>query len=288
MSRDRNDWKTLDDNTKLFIKNILCLFSQLDGIVNENVFRNFQEKTSFLKEACHFYAMQAANETIHNETYSVLLETFIADPVERAQGLDAIKHFPEIRKIAEWAWEWMKPENSLLEQLVAFICIEGIIFQNPFAGIFHIKRLNKLPGLTTTNEWIARDEANHTMFGMDLKEVLETDFSDLYPRLAQERVYEIVNSAVEVSTAFTRSAMRVDLVGLKLDDMIAYTKCTADTILQYMHYDLLYNVSNPLEWMALIGLDNKSNFFEKKVSEYSRHEEGVIDWNDVVNGNVKF
>lgn len=289
LSQDRNDWKMLDENTKKFIKMILCLFAQLDGIVNENLLKNFQEKTSFLKEANHFYAMQAANETIHNETYSVLLETFIPDPIERAQALDAIKHFTSIAKIAVWAYEWMKPERPILEQLVAFACIEGIIFQNPFAGIYYIKKMNKLPGLTMSNEWISKDEAIHTFFGMDLKALLEEEYSSfagIGTRLHQDRVYEIVKSAVDVSTNFTRDAMKVDLVGLKLEDMVSYTECTADTMLTYMGYDELYKTQNPLEWMALIAMPNKSNFFEKKVSEYSRSAMGDIHWNDLA--NVKF
>jgi ribonucleotide reductase beta subunit family protein with ferritin-like domain len=286
LSQDRNDWKAMDENTKAFIKTILCLFAQLDGIVNENLLKNFQEKTGFIKEANHFYAMQAANETIHNETYSVLLETFIADPIERQQSLDAIKHFPAIAKIAEWAYDWMKPERSLLEQLVAFVCIEGIIFQNPFAGIYYIKNRNKLPGLTLSNEWISRDEAIHTYWGMDLKALLEDEYRQFFPKITQERVYEIVKGAVNVSTEFTSSAMKVDLVGLKLKDMISYTECTADTLLAYMGYDELYKTQNPFDWMALIAMPNKSNFFEKKVSEYSRSAVGDIEWDNL--GSVKF
>lgn len=280
-AKDRSDWNTLDIPTQEFIKNILFLFAQLDGLVNENLVENFKKKTSFIKEARHFYAMQEANETIHNETYSILIETFILDPIERARGLDAIKHYPAIRAIADWAWKWMDPSREICEQLVAFVCIEGIIFQNPFAGIYYIRRRNKLPGLTLSNEWIQRDETNHTLYGMDLKHILETDYG--YERLTQARVYEIIDDAVRVSTEFTRSALKVDLVGLSLDDMIGYTKCTADTILEYMKYDKLYNVENPLKWMSVISLMNKSNFFEKKVTEYARGSDGNIDWDNLVN-----
>lgn len=306
LSTDKLDWEKLDTNTREFIKNILFLFSQLDGIVNENLIEYLKKETSFIKEASHFYAMQEANETIHNETYSLLVTTYISDLDERRRGLDSIQHYPAIRKIADWAWKWMSPEVTTLERLMAFICVEGIIFQNPFAGIFYLKKSNALPGLIIANEWISRDEGVHTNFGIELSKILEREYSSppddevmeiedssggestpVFEKLSQEKAHLIVREAVNASIEFTRDSMKTDLVGLKADELIEYVKNIADDILTRRGFEKIYNVENPLTWMASVGMVNKSNFFEKKVTEYAKVDVS-INYDSVLSGNINF
>ena len=278
---DRSHWDKLDDNSKRYIKFLLFLFAQLDGIVNENLVENFKKETSeFAKECSMFYAIQEAMEWGHNETYSLLINAFIRDPEERARGLNSIKHFPEIKNIADWAFKWMDKSLPLTERIIAFICIEGIVFSSAFAGIYWIKRRNILHGLTKANEWIARDEAIHTRFGISLYHHITSKWNKM-EALSTEKVYEIVNSALLTTENFTRNAMNVHLVGLNADDMIGYVKCTADCILQSLGFEPIYRISNPLEWMAIISMPNKTNFFESKVSEYAREDnaEFIFDLN---------
>lgn len=274
-SNDRSDWDRLDDNTKKYIKFLLFLFAQLDGIVNENLVENFISETSFCKECSMFYSVQAFMEWGHNETYSQLIKAFIRDPEEQIRGLNSISNFPQIRKIADWSFEWMQKERPLLERVIAFACTEGITFSSAFAGIYWIKRRNILHGLTKANEWIARDEALHTQFAIALYHTM-TRTMEKYKRLPQERVHAIVKSAVDTTEVFTREAMNVDLVGISADDMVNYVRCTADVLLESLGYEKLYNVTNPFDWMAIIALGNKTNFFESKVSEYAR--QGTADF----------
>lgn len=270
---DRQEWENLDNNTRTYIKFLLFLFAQLDGVVNENLIKNFKVKTSFIKECGFFYAAQEMNETTHNETYSHLIETFIRDPTEKRKGLNSIKHYPEIRKIADWAFEWMHIENPLLEQVIAFACIEGIIFSSAFAGIYWIKKRNILLGLCKANEWIARDEGIHVLFAIELYHTL----TELVPehqrlsRLDRARVVEIIKSAADTNMEFTRNAMHNDLVGLNADEMCSYVMCTADVICEKLGYGKIYNIPNQLDWMNIIALNNKSNFFETRVSEYAKN-----------------
>lgn len=279
-SHERNDWDSIDDPTRNFIKNILFLFAQLDGVVNDNLIDNFKRETSFLKDAKHFYAAQEMNEVVHNETYSILLETFIVDPVERSKGLDAIRHYPHIAKIAEWAFVYMNPNSStLLERILAFICIEGIIFQNPFAGIAWVRRRwNKFQALCTSNEWIQRDEGIHTFFGMDLSFIIERDFTTLSPKLTSERAWQIVKEAVAVSEQFTITSMQCDLVGLPVNDLIGYTRSIADTLLFHRGFGKVYKSPNPLTWMVTLSIPGKTNFFESKVTEYSKSKDGTLNF----------
>ena len=266
-SRDRSDWDTLDDGTKTFIKFILFFFAQADGIVNENLITNFKQQTSFFKEATFFYSAQEYIETIHNETYSILIETFIRDRDEKMRGYNAIKHYPSIKKIADWMFEWMDSKRSLTERVVAFACVEGIFFSSAFAAIYWIKRRNILQGLCKANEWIARDEALHTEFAVALYHELT---KERFSRLSEDTVHSIIKSAVTVSENFVREALKVDLIGMNADDMVDYVKCTADVLSMSFGYDPIYKVVNPFTWMSMISLPNRSNFFETKVSEYGK------------------
>lgn len=278
-STDRQDWYKLDDKTKEYIKFLLSLFAQLDGLVNENLVRNFKEETRDLAKECGwFYAYQEAIECTHNETYSGLIKAFIGDPEEQLRCLNSIKNFPSIRKIAEWSAKYMDRSYSLLERLVAFASIEGIIFSSAFAGIYWIKRKNILHGLTQANSWIARDEGLHTRFAIALYQHIVSIWRK-FPPLSTNQVHRVIRSAVEVTEDFTRNAMRTDLVGLNADDMVKYVQRSADVLSESLGYPPIYGVQSPFDWMAIISLPNKTNFFESKVSEYAKEkvtEEGFV------------
>jgi len=269
-SRDRSDWDDLDEGTKTFVKFILFFFAQADGIVNENLMTHFKRETSFFKEATFFYSAQEYIETIHNETYSILIETFIRDSEEKLKGYNAIQHYPCIKKIADWMFEWMSSDRSLTERVVAFACVEGIFFSSAFAAIYWIKRRNVLQGLCKANEWIARDEALHTEFAIELYHELTGADQPRFPRLSEDTVHSIIKSAVAVSENFVRDALQVDLIGMNADDMVDYVKCTGDVVSVSFGYKPIYKIVNPFNWMAVISLPNRSNFFESKVSEYAK------------------
>jgi len=277
---DREQFEALDDNTKNYVKPIIFLFAQLDGIINENLVGRFKMETSLLAKECSMvYAIFEAMEWGHNETYSAIIKVYIRDPDEQERGLNAITHFPAIRKIADWAFQWMESSAPLVERIIAFACIEGIIFSSAFAGIYWLKRRNILQGLCKANEWIARDEAIHTRFAVALYHHMTTIWKAA-PLLSKERVYEIISSAVNVTEQFTRDAMNVDLVGIDADDMVLYIKCTADSLATSLGYPKIYGNLNPFDWMAIISLPNKTNFFEGRVTEYAR--EGATGNDDFV------
>lgn len=267
-SEDRQQWDSLDDDTKKFLEFILFFFSQADGIVNENLIENFKRETSVYKEASFFYAMQEAIEVIHNETYSLLIETFIRDEEKKAKAFNAISHFPSIRALAEWMFSWMNKDIPLSERVIAFSCVEGVFFTSAFAAVYWIKKRNILQGLCKANEFIARDEALHTEFAVSLYHTLVKDSPEA--ELSRERVFEILGSAAQVSETFIRDALHVDLVGLSGDDMVNYMKCTVNSLSTSLGYGNIFDVENPFPWMSVIALPNKSNFFETKVSEYGR------------------
>ncbi len=297
---DRDDWDSLHPNVQHFIKNILFLFAQLDGVINENIEVNFMEETSFIKDATHFYTIQIANELVHNNVYGNLIETFIRDPEEKKKGMDSIKYIPSIRKISEWASTWMEREKTLQERVLAFACIEGIIFSSAFAGIYYLKRLPEevknantnlsdyvkslipqsnqqiLNGLLTANEWISRDEGIHTRFAITLYNVLIKQYN--YKPLTKEQAYSIVQSAYNVCEEFTRFSMNTHLIGINVNDMMDYVSVTADWVLNKFGFESLFNRTNPLTWMDSISLMGKSNFFEKTVTEYSRPVDAGVDY----------
>jgi len=287
---DRDEWDKLDEGVREFIKFILFFFAQADGIVNENLIRNFKEETSEYKEASYFYASQEFIEVVHNKTYSMLIEAFIRDRDEKDKAFNAIAHYPSIRKIANWMFEWMDPSKPLTERVIAFACVEGIFFSSAFAAIYWIKRKNILKGLCKANEFIARDEALHTEFAVALYHVMtmkqqyhesgskNSKIPKCHDLLSESRVHEIISSATDVSEEFTRNALRVDLVGMNADDMVSYVKCTANKLSESLGYSKLYNVDNPFNWMAVISLPNKSNFFETKVTEYARQTKSQFEW----------
>jgi ribonucleotide reductase beta subunit family protein with ferritin-like domain len=278
---DREQYDSMTNDERHYTNFLLFLFAQLDGIVNENLVTNFKQETSkFAKECSMTYAIIEAVEWTHNEAYSLLIKTFIRDPAEQVKGLNSIKHYPSIKKIADWAYSWMDSSLPLTERIIAFACIEGIIFSSAFAGIYWLKRKNILHGLCKANEWIARDEAIHTEFGIAMYHHI-TGIWNVMPLLSASRVQTIISSAVECTETFTRQAMNVHLVGLDADSMVEYVKTTADKLCTSLGYPVIYKAANPFDWMTIISLPNKTNFFESKVSEYTKIEDGSIDWTKI-------
>ena len=207
----------------------------------------------------------------------MLIEAFFRDSEEKKKAFNAIKYYPSIRKIADWMFKWMNSDTPLHERVIAFACVEGIFFSSAFAAIYWIKRRNILHGLCKANEFIARDEAMHTEFAVALYHVL-TEIDRKYDPLPESRVHEIIGSAMEISEEFTRSALKVDLIGMNADDMVSYVKCTSNRLSESLGYSKIYDVENPFDWMSIIGLPNRSNFFETKVSEYSRQAKSDFEF----------
>lgn len=267
-SKDRGDWMKLEAGEREFLTFVLAFFAQADGLVIENLFENFQRETSDIKEANAFYSIQNAIETIHNETYSTMIETFIQDYGQRQKAFNAIDNYPSIKKIADWILKWMDPKLPLLERIVAFACVEGIFFSGAFCAIYWIKKSNRLRGLCKANEFIARDEAIHTQFAVALYHFYT--MVRMMESLTQGRIEEIIGSAIEVIEEFIRNALRVELISMNADDMMKYVKCTADVLVTSLGFEKMYSAENPFDWMLLITLPNKTNFFEDTVSEYSK------------------
>ncbi len=268
---DREHWDLLDKPTRRFLKFVLCFFAQADGIINDNLINNFKRETSHYKEARHFYAMQEVIEVCHNEVYSNLIEAFIRDEKKKAKALDAITNYPSIKLIADTMNKWMDTSIPLLERLIAFSCVEGILFSSAFAAIYWIKRRNILLALCLANEWIARDEGIHTSFAVALYHTMVDDETLNYERISPTRIQEIVDDFVKVAETFNRDALRIDLLGMNADDMMSYVKSVADNLIEAYGCEKLYNAENKFgDWMANIGLPNKSNFFEKTVTEYGK------------------
>lgn len=265
-SMAKEQWAKASQGTKNYVTPTLLLFSQLDGIVGDNLMENFIKDLNFVKEAKQFFTLQAANELDHNETYSMLLMSYLEATSKK--DFDAINSHPEIRQIAEWAYGWMDRSKNLLERLVAFICLEGIIFSSTFAGIYWIKERGELECLTKANEWISRDEGIHMEFGLALYEILVREYG--YSSLSTERIHAILQSAVNVTANFTLKALDVSLIGLNYNNMMDYVKTVTNGVCKYIGVEILYpGIKNPFKFMTSISLHNKSNFFETLVTEYS-------------------
>lgn len=273
MSGDRDDWDKLDGGTKNAVKFVLCFFAQLDGLVNENLIDNFKRETSRYKEAQYFYAAQEFIEVIHNETYSLLIDTFMRDEKEKDMAFNAINSYPAIGNIAKWAKQNMNPSIPLTERVIAFACLEGIIFQFNFAIIYWVKRRNILNGLCESNSLIARDEALHTEFAVVLYIVISNILKH-YPEVNNSKAHEIIKSAVSLAEDLAKAAVPEDLIGINADDLIKYTKCAANSLSTAFGFGKIYDVENPFIWMAVISLPNKTNFFERNVTEYAKQSEG--------------
>ena len=261
---DIDHWNTrLDDDERHFIKMILAFFAATDGIVNENLVQEFMNEVQ-LSEARCFYAFQIAIETIHGETYSLLIDTLIKDKNEQKHLFNAIHTVPSINKLSSWALSWITNTKSFAERLVAFACVEGILFSGPFCALYWLKQKGVMPGLTFSNELISRDEGLHMTFACHLyKNFLEN-------KLSKEEVYQIVTEAVDFEIEFINESLPCRLIGMNSMMMTEYIQFVADHLIVLLGYPKKYNSKNPFKFMDLISLDGKTNFFERRVGEYSR------------------
>ena len=258
---DMTDWNSLSDDEQHFIKHVLAFFAASDGIVNLNLVENMQKRVKW-QEVKFFYGFQIAMENIHSLTYSLLIDTFVKDPLEKSNLFNAIETMPAVQKKADWALRWIKnKEASFAELLVAFAVVEGIFFSGSFCALFWLKTKGKMPGLTFSNELISRDEGLHTEFACLLYSLLET-------KLDPKKVKEIVTSAVDVENEFITKALSVGLLGMNSQLMTQYIQYTADRLLEMLGVETIYNVSLPFDFMNLQSLTGKTNFFEKRVGEY--------------------
>lgn len=261
LSGDLKDWANLNDGERHFISHVLAFFAASDGIVNENLAINFMSEVQ-LPEARSFYGFQIAMENIHSETYALLIDTYVKDPVEKDRLFHAIETVPCVKKKAEWALRWID-NGSFAERLVAFAAVEGIFFSGSFCSIFWLKKRGLMPGLTFSNELISRDEGLHCEFACLL-------YSMLKGKLPKEKVQSIITDAVEIEKEFITDALPVKLIGMNADLMKQYIEFVADRWLVELGNDKYYNASNPFDFMELISLQGKTNFFEKRVGDYQK------------------
>jgi ribonucleotide reductase beta subunit family protein with ferritin-like domain len=264
LSKDYSDWEKLSENEQYFLEHILAFFAGSDGIVVENLGERFLREITIPEVKC-FYGLQIAMENIHSETYSLLIDTYIKDDDKKHQLFNAIETIPCIKKKADWSLKWINDTNSdFAKRLVAFACVEGIFFSGSFCSIFWMKKRGKLPGLCFSNELISRDEGLHTDFACLL-------YSRIEKKLPQEVIYEIVSDAVLIETEFIVDSLPCKLLGMNSEMMSQYIRFVADRLLLQLGYDKLYNLTNPFTWMEMISMEGKTNFFEKRVGEYSKN-----------------
>lgn len=273
LSGDINDWKNkLNSQEKYFISRILAFFAASDGIVVENLAQRFLNEVQVPEARC-FYGFQIAMENIHSETYSILINTYISDEKERDFLFHSIENIPTIRKKAEWAFKWISSERPFRERLIAFAAVEGIFFSGAFCSIFWLKKRGLMPGLCFSNELISRDEGLHCEFACLLYSMLEN-------KCDEKTVHEIIKNAVEIEEEFVRDCLPVNLIGMNSDEMIKYIRFVSDRLCVSLGYSKIFNSKNPFDWMELISLQGKTNFFEKRVSEYQKP--------NVINGQKEF
>ena len=275
LSKDIDDFNKLNDNEKFFIKNILSFFSSSDTIVNINLGERFINDVEVL-EAKFFYAFQMAIENIHSETYSLLIDTYFKDPKEKMEALDAINTMPCIKDKADWCFKWIDDKNALFSQrLIAFALVEGVFFSGAFCSIFWLKERGLMPGLSFSNELISRDEAMHVEFAILL-------YSKIENRLEEEKVHEIVKEAVNVEKKFINESIPCSMLGMNSELMSLYIEFVADRLLTQLNYNKIWNSSNPFPFMERISIESKTNFFESRVSQYSKaNVGGKKDYNEI-------
>lgn len=268
LSQDLKDWNnTMTDDEKHFIKHVLAFFAASDGIVNENLAENFVAEVQYT-EAKFFYGFQIAVENIHSETYSLLIDTYVKDPKEKDYLFNAIETMDCVKKKADWALRWIE-DGSFAERLIAFAAVEGIFFSGSFCSIFWLKKRGLMPGLSFSNELISRDEGLHCDFAC----LLYT--SHIINQLPKETVQKIIQDAVAIEKEFVTDALPVKLIGMNSDLMCQYIEFVADRLLGELGCEKVYNSTNPFDFMEMISLQGKTNFFEKRVGEYQKA--GVMD-----------
>jgi ribonucleoside-diphosphate reductase beta chain len=265
LAADQTDWENkLNDQERHFISHVLAFFAASDGIVNENLALRFYNDVQIAEARC-FYGFQIAMENIHSETYSLLIDTYIKDPKEKDRLFNAIGNLPCVGKKAQWAMKWINSDKSFAHRLVAFAAVEGIFFSGSFCAIFWLKKRGLMPGLSTSNEFISRDEGLHCEFACLLHNLLGDE-----SKLSAQTVTEILSEAVEIEKEFITEALPSSLIGINAQSMTQYIEFVADHWLQQLGAPKKYNTANPFEWMEMISLEGKTNFFEKRVSEYQR------------------
>lgn len=264
LASDLDDWfYKLNDDERHFIKFVIAFFAASDGIVYENIDMNFVQEIQ-ISEGRAFYGWQGYNENIHSEMYSLLIDKYITDESEKSNLFGAIDNIPCIKKKAEWAFKWFSRERTFAERLIAFACIEGIFFSGSFCSIFWLKNRGLMPGLCFSNELISRDEGLHLEFAVAL-------LSHLLNRPDTKTVHKIVKEAVVIEKEFINDALPCKLIGMDSEKMSTYIEFVADRMLKQMGYLPVYDSANPFDWMETISLEGKTNFFEKRVGEYSKH-----------------
>ena len=261
LSDDLAHWANLNDNERHFISYVLAFFAASDGIVNENLAVNFMREVQIPEARC-FYGFQIMMENIHAETYSLLLQTYVKEPQRRDYLFNAIETIPSVKKKAEWALTWIE-NGTFAERLVAFMAVEGIFFSGSFCSIFWLKKRGLLPGLSFSNELISRDEGMHCEMACLLYAMLEE-------KLSEARVHEIVRNAVEIEQEFITESLPVALIGMNATLMKQYIEFVADRWVGELGYKKIYNATNPFDFMELISLTGKTNFFEKRVGDYQK------------------
>ena len=266
LSSDLSDWEKLNPGEQHFVKHVLAFFAASDGIVNENLAENFVSEVQYT-EAKFFYGFQIMMENIHSETYSLLIDTYIKDKEEQNHLFNAIDTVPAVQKKAEWALKWIGSE-SFVERIIAFAAVEGIFFSGSFCSIFWLKKRGLMPGLSFSNELISRDEGLHTDFAVHLYK------HHIQDKLSKERLIEIIDSALTIEKEFITEALPVSLIGMNSDLMKQYLEYVSDRLLIDLGVGKVYNSDNPFDFMKNIAMENKTNFFEKRVGEYSKQGVG--------------
>ncbi|RZJ61038.1 MAG: ribonucleoside-diphosphate reductase [Hymenobacter sp.] len=261
LGQDQKDWNNLNDNERHFIKHVLAFFAASDGIVNENLAINFMQEVQMPEARC-FYGFQIMMENIHSETYSLLIDTYIKDPKEKDYLFNALETVPAVQRKGQWALKWINSEN-FAERLIAFAAVEGIFFSGSFCSIFWLKKRGLMPGLTFSNELISRDEGLHCDFACLLYSYLEN-------KLPEERVQAIIRDAVTIEQEFVTEALPVSLIGMNARTMSQYIEFVADRLLVSLGCGKIYNSTNPFDFMEMISVQGKTNFFEKRVAEYQK------------------
>lgn len=275
LSKDLISWNTLNDEEKYFIKMVIAFFAASDGIVSENLAMRFMCDIQ-ISEARAFYGFQIAMENIHSEMYSLLIDTYINDKEEKQILFQAIQNFPCIKKKADWAIRWIQDKNeSFATRLVAFACIEGIFFSGAFCSIYWLKKRGKMPGLTFSNELISRDEALHTEFTILL-------YNKLNNKLSNNEFIRIIKEAVDIEREFICEALPCKLISMNSTLMCKYIEFVADRLAVQLGYEKIYDVSCPFDFMEMISIEGKTNFFEKRVGEYAlankEKDESIFDF----------
>lgn len=280
LSDDLAQYEKLSDGERHFINNVLAFFAASDGIVNENLAENFVSEVQYA-EAKFFYGFQIMMENIHSETYSLLIDTYVKDPAEQQKYFKAIEEIPCVKKKADWALEWID-SPSFAERLIAFAAVEGIFFSGSFCSIFWLKKRGLMPGLSFSNELISRDEGLHCDFACHLHN------NHIINKVPEEKIKKIISSALEIEKEFITESLPVDLIGMNSTLMKQYLEFVADRLLVDLKCEKLYNAENPFDFMQNIALQNKTNFFEKRVAEYAKSNVGNESQDNELNFDAEF